>query len=353
MLRRFAQFVALLILLLLLLGPRAMAQAGLAATEWHTVLEMSFLVRPGPVTDHILPLGGTHPLARAQLYAVGTTVVVYPDPLPHGAFRTRLSRMALEGDSTYGPITVRLNPEKVSRGQVTGRRPALSLFDVFFEIQLGDAKYYNKRAIRIQSKVNHFPGVLGSYLTEEKFESPIVNAHGQVVALAVGTVLRFPVGGVNGHLTKMRGLLEFPSGEAVPFEGEGTTRVERTNPARHGSNINTELIGLELVGHVGEVPIVISTTERRKTHGRLTETSHLAEAPARGSFEAWLRIDVPDEEITVTNRMPIRLTAEVFRIPLVGAVYEFRGRVPVYRLETDSWPVAWITELELHLGDRL
>lgn len=138
---------------------------------------------PGSPGERLLPLGGVDQLNSLgtilldlncsgtpgpQVDLRGPTVIRRSDPAG-GTIDTQMTSMDLTGLGSFGPVIVRLNPERPSTGKITELRPgqgfpANSFFDVFFEIEIpGSGTVVNTEPVKMGTTIYEIPPRLTKY----------------------------------------------------------------------------------------------------------------------------------------------------------------------------------------------
>jgi hypothetical protein len=114
---------------------------------------------------------------------------------------TEMVQLNLVGDSSLGPVHVRLNPNLATEGEIEERvnghpgrldldpfHPgnADSFFDVFFEIEVGGLVLHNERPKRLSTVITHKPPAQGNVY--ENLETiPLLDADGNPTGFSLGS----------------------------------------------------------------------------------------------------------------------------------------------------------------------
>ena len=113
-----------------------------------------------------------------------------PQPGSDGrrVIQTEIVAMELTGSSALGPVTIRLNPDRRSTGQIVGKAPeqdfpADSFFDIFVTIEVGGQNLVNQTAIRVEAVITEIPPKITIYRSFRDPIIPLFGPAGNLVAL--------------------------------------------------------------------------------------------------------------------------------------------------------------------------
>ena len=214
---------------------------------------------------------------------------------------TEMVSLNLTGNSSLGPVLVRVNPALTTTGGITERvnntpgtldlppftstGQADSFFDVFFEIVLPDGTVlHNQTPKRLSSVINHKPPAPGD-LYEGLQDTPLFFANGEPSGFALGAARhrpRPPVEVDQFEITSAQMELIAPDGssELVSVSGPTTVHVffeglqegdAVDNDGDGLDEVQTEMVSLNLTGNSSLGPVLVRLNPALTTTGGIME----------------------------------------------------------------------------------
>ncbi len=290
---------------------------------------------------------------------------------------TEMVQMNLQGSSSFGPVSVRLNPRLPSPGQIeetgnatpgtldvppfTAAGTADSFFDIFFEIQVGNRLLYPAKAKRMSSVIDHKPPGAGT-VYENPETIPLLDATGRPTGFAIGATRHIPVpedfvevdvmpdttalvqlvGGPLGNLPVP--LILHGSSEAHVFF-EGPIEGDAGDDDGDGRDeVATQLTSLNLTN--GAVTLRLNSAQA--TLGQIEElvNNHVgrldldpfAPGDADSFFDVFFEIELPDQTV-VHNGAPLRIQAMISeKPPLARYIHLIPPAGPIELLNANNLP---------------
>ncbi len=287
---------------------------------------------------------------------------------------TEMVELNLTGSTQMGDVTVRLNPNLPTVGEIEEREntepgrldlppfsnsgTADSFFDVFFEIVLPDGTVlHNGEPKHLETIITHKPPA-----TAEAYEAPdvipLLNAQGQESGYALGSATHVPdppptaleiddfpeslgtftLKMPDGNTQEVR--LSGPSTVHVFFDGEVEGDAE-DDDENGRDEVETELVSLDLSDVTPLGPISVSLNPERTSTGEIEEqtnnTPGLLDIPpfsntgqADSFFDVFFEIELPDGTVLV-NQEPKRLeTVITHKPPATGEAYQAPDEIPLF-----------------------
>jgi hypothetical protein len=290
---------------------------------------------------------------------------------------TEMVQLDLQGGSSFGPVSVRLNPRLPSPGQIeetgnatpgtldvppfTAAGTADSFFDIFFEIQVGNRLLYPAKAKRMSSVIDHKPPGAGT-VYENPETIPLLDAAGRPTGFAIGATRHIPVpedfvevdvmpdttalvqlvGGPLGNLPVP--LILHGSSEAHVFF-EGPIEGDAGDDDGDGrDDVATQLTSLNLTN--GAVTLRLNSAQA--TLGQIEElvNNHVgrldldpfAPGDADSFFDVFFEIELPDQTV-VHNGAPLRIQAMISeKPPLARYIHLIPPAGPIELLSANNLP---------------
>jgi hypothetical protein len=341
------------------------------------------------------------PLGRETVRLRGpTTVYVFIDEETGAAsdsdgdgldqVKTQMTRFDLRGYSSLGPVVVRLNEDRLSRGEIeevanntqgkldippfTNTGAANSFFDVFFEVQVAGQLLHNAQPLRMESRITRKPPATGNaYRNPFTQTVTLVNANGQPTNIKlvreihvpaphrkissrprfwIILVLQTPNGPVRIVLSgpALANLLTDPTGQAEDTDGDGLDQVQ----------VDLDELNLMGVSPLGVVKLRLSDTmsstgeieeKVNRTPGVLDIPPFTNQGSANSFFDIFFELEItPPTALTgaaaaapqtmiVHNDGPVRLEAILSNgDPLQNSSYSANLSEPVELLDAENKP---------------
>ncbi len=284
---------------------------------------------------------------------------------------TEMVSLSLKGNSSRGPVLVRLNPDMPTVGGIaeqanntsgtldvppfTSKGLADSFFDVFFEIVLPDGTVlHNQEPKRLSSVIRHKPPAEGDSYEGLK-ETQLFDANGKPSGFSLGAARHIPRPPVEiDQFETTTAIIELidPNGgtELVNVAGPTTVHVffegQKEGDAFDNSGdgldeVVTEMVSLSLKGNSSKGPVLVRLNPDMPTVGGIAEqannTPGILDVPpftskgqADSFFDVFFEIVLPDGTV-LHNREPKRLSSVIrHKPPAPGDQYEGLGKIPLY-----------------------
>jgi hypothetical protein len=269
--------------------------------------------------------------------------------------------MQLTGNSSFGPVVVRLNPARPSLGRIEetvntqpGRLDlppfapsgtANSFFDVFFEIRVGPFVFHTETAKRMSSVIDHKPPGPGTvYENPEKIR--LLDANGNLTPYSIGAGRHIPTPVVEidhfEHTVAQMELQGGPGGpELIALDGPTTVHVFFEGPNEGDANdsdgngldeVQTEMVDMQLTGSSPFGPVVVRLNPNIPSRGQIEETANTqpgrldlppfaATGTANSFFDVFFEIEVGGVKFHTAT--PKRMSSVIaHKPPAPGNTYE-------------------------------
>ncbi|NOT02202.1 MAG: hypothetical protein HOP29_16460 [Phycisphaerales bacterium] len=279
-----------------------------------------------------------------------------------------MTQMDLMGMGPMGPVSVRLNPNMPTEGEIeetadqqTGRLDlppfseegsADSFFDVFFVVEFGGQRYHNVIPKRMSSVITHKPPAPGNAY-ESPIEIPLLNENGQPTGFSIGAGRHVPRPVVEvDHFPNTTAVMELqlPDGGSVPIPLMGPTTVDVyfegaaegvafDNDGDDRDEVRTRMTQMDLMGMGPMGPVSVRLNPNMPTEGEIEETADQQtgrldlppfseEGSADSFFDVFFVVEFGGQRYH--NVIPKRMSSVItHKPPAPGNAYESPIEIPL------------------------
>jgi hypothetical protein len=304
---------------------------------------------------------------------------------------TEMTDMHLTGNSSVGPVTVTLDPNQPSYGQIeenanntpgildlppfTATGTATSFFDVFAEVQIGGQTLHPATALHLTSVITHKPPAKGNTYTNTFTQPvPLLDANGNVTGYQVLREVHTPnptnpppVEIDHFPNTSAQITLQLPGGgsESVSLQGPTTVKVNiPPNGAAMDTDgngldqVQTEMTQLSLAGNSSLGAVLVTLDPSQPSYGQIEEnvnsTPGILDIPpftatgtASSFFDVFLQVKVAAK--TYFPAGPLHMTSTIrHKPPAKGDTYINPFTQPVQLYDASGNPTGIYVIQEVH-----
>ncbi len=304
---------------------------------------------------------------------------------------TEMIEMSLSGASSAGVVTVDLDPNQRSLGQIeetvnntpgildvppfTATGTASSFFDVFVDIRVAGQTLHPATPVHMTSVIHHKPPAPGDSYTNP-FTQPIqlLDANGNPTGIRLVREVHIPIPVCPPPIetdyfsnTTAQITLELPNGqtETVTLSGPTTVDVNITPDGEASDTdgngldqVDTEMVQMDLGGISSMGPVIVNLDPTQRSFGEIEETANhtpgildvppfTATGSANSFFDVFVEINVAGQ--TLHPASPLLMKSVItHKPPAPGDTYVNPFTTPIDLLDANGNPTGIRIVREVH-----